>query len=112
MVKQAYIPDRRDIVWIDLNPTRGHEQAKVRPALVLSPRAYNQKTKLALLCPITSEKKGYPFEVAVSAKEVQGVVLADHVRSWAWGERRARFIEKASPKVVQSVIERLQLLLT
>ena len=63
MVDKTYIPRDGDIVWVDLSPTRGREQAKVRPAIVVSPKSYNQKTNLALMCPITSVTKGYPFEV-------------------------------------------------
>lgn len=81
MVAKPYFPDRGDLVWVDLTPTKGREQAKVRPAIVLSPKIYNQKTNLAIMCPITSSSKEYPFEVAVNDKKVSGVILSDHVRS-------------------------------
>lgn len=110
MVAKNYIPDRGDIVWVDLNPTKGREQAKVRPALVISPKAYNRKTSLALMCPITSVQKGYPFEVVVADKKVSGVVLSDHVRSLDWRSRNATFIVKAKPKVIQAVQTKLLLL--
>lgn len=111
MVAGHYIPSARDIVWIDLEPARGHEQAKVRPALVISPKAYNQKTGLALMCPITSVIKEYPFEVELKDKKVNGAILSDHVRSLDWKVRNARFITKVAPKIMQEVREKLELLI-
>ncbi len=108
---KGYIPDRMDIVWIDFNPTRGHEQANLRPALVLSTKAYNQKTHLAVMCPITSRIKGHTFEVAVKEGKVEGVVLADHVRSLDWGDREIRFVQKAPQEVFNKVLDRLHALL-
>src|SRR4030067_1632422 len=88
----AYIPDSGDIVWIMFNPQAGHEQAGHRPALVLSPKAYNGKVGLALLCPITSQVKGYPFEVLIpEGLEIKGAVLSDQVKSLDWKERKAEF---------------------
>lgn len=110
MVKQ-YVPDRRDVVWIDLNPTRGHEQAKVRPAVVISPKAYNRKVGLALICPVTSVAKGYPFEVPVKVKDVKGVVLADQVRSLAWAERSVQYVGKMPDTAFSEVTERLKLII-
>lgn len=110
MVNKPYIPDRGDVVWVDFNPTKGREQAKVRPAIVLSPKSYNQKTNLAIMCPVTSVQKGYPFEVVLSDKEVDGVVLSDHVRSLDWKARSTKFIVKAKPKVIQEVQQKLSLL--
>jgi len=112
MVKNRYLPDRGDVVWIDLNPTRGHEQSNVRPALVLSPKAYNQKTNLMIVCAITSHAKGYPFEVLLKEKKVEGVILADQVRNLDWKMRNTRFIQKASPKLVEEVTEKLNTLLS
>lgn len=111
MVKKLYIPDRGDLVWVDLNPTKGKEQAKVRPAMVISPKSYNQKTGLAIMCPITSAEKGYPFEVMVRDKKVSGVVLSDHVRSLDFGERNVKFIAKAKPGVLIEVQAKLSLLI-
>ncbi len=83
--KGAYIPERGDAVWITLDPQAGHEQAGRRPALVLSPSAYNGRVGLALFCPITSQVKGYPFEVRLPAgSPVSGVVGADQVKSLDW----------------------------
>ena len=109
---ERYIPARGDFVWISFDPQAGREQTKYRPAIVLSPASYNKKTSLALVCPITSRAKGYPFEVALpSASEVAGVILADQVKSLDWRARNARFAERASPRVVGEVFEKLQTLL-
>ncbi|MCB9818745.1 endoribonuclease MazF [Candidatus Nomurabacteria bacterium] len=110
MVNKVYIPDRGDLVWVDFNPTRGKEQAKVRPAIVLSPKAYNQKISLAIMCPITSVQKNYPFEVVVSDKKVSGVILSDHARSLDWKARNTKFIAKAKPSVIAEVQTKLGLL--
>lgn len=108
----AYIPDRGDAIWLNFTPQAGHEQAGHRPALVLSPASYNRKAGLALLCPITSQMKGYPFEVQLTgATEVQGVILADQVKSLDWQERDAEFIEAVPESVVQEVISKVQALL-
>jgi mRNA interferase MazF len=111
MVKKVYIPDRGDLVWVDFNPTRGKEQAKVRPAIVVSPKSYNAKTHLAIMCPITSVTKGYPFEVALKDKKISGVVLSDHVRSLDWKARNTRFIAKAKSGVIAEVQSKLSLLI-
>ncbi len=85
MAAAAYVPERGDLVWLDFDPRAGHEQAGTRPALVISPRAYNRKVGLALLCPVTSQVKGYPFEVRLPAGlPVQGVVLSDQLKSLDW----------------------------
>lgn len=91
MVKPLYIPERGDIVWLDLNPTRGHEQKGIRPTLVLSSRAFNQKIGLGMVCPITSRAKGYPFEVGFTVPEFGGVVLVDQLRTVDWRERTVRY---------------------
>ena len=101
--KRTYIPDRGHLVWIDLNPTRGREQKKVRPAVVLSPRSYNKKTSLALMVPVTSKQKGYPFEVLLEAKNVSGMVLSDQVRTLDWRVRNVRYIEKINNATLESV---------
>lgn len=97
----AYTPSGGDIVWLNFTPQSGHEQKGLRPALVLSPEAYNKKTGLAVCCPVTSQVKGYPFEVRVVGRKIQGAVLADHLENLDWRARKARFIEKATKKVVE-----------
>ncbi|HTY49883.1 MAG TPA: endoribonuclease MazF [Steroidobacteraceae bacterium] len=83
-----YVPEAGDVVWLDFDPQAGHEQRGHRPALVLSPAAYNSRTGLMLCCPMTTQVKGYPFEVTVPGK-TPGVVLADQVKSLDWMVRRA-----------------------
>jgi len=92
---KGYIPERGDIVWLDFDPQLGREQAKRRPAICLSPREYNEKSELALFCPITSKEKGYPFEVKIKGNKVEGVVLSDQIKSLDYIERNAKYIEKA-----------------
>ena len=104
-------PDRGDIVWIDFDPQAGHEQGGRRPALIVSPRSYNRKVGLALLCPITSQRKGYPFETPLpKGLKVTGVVLADQVKSVDWHARRAEFCCKAPTATVLDVIGKAQAL--
>ena len=112
MVETGYVPDRGHVVWLAFSPQAGHEQAGHRPALVLSPQSYNDRTGLALFCPITSRVKGYPFEVALPPEnDVTGVVLSDQIRSLDWRARRARFATTAPPQVVSEVREKLAVLL-
>jgi mRNA interferase MazF len=108
----GYVPERGHVVWISMNPQAGHEQAGRRPALVISPASYNGKVGLALLCPITKQAKGYPFEVMVPANSgVTGVVLADQVKNLDWSARKAEFIT-ALPEVTQKeVMQKLATLL-
>ena len=108
----AYIPDSGDIVWIMFNPQAGHEQAGHRPALVLSPKAYNGKVGLAILCPITSQVKGYPFEVKIpEGLEVAGAVLSDQVKSLDWKARQAKFSCKLPPAIYNEVVQKLSTLI-
>jgi mRNA interferase MazF len=111
--KGSYIPERGDAVWITLDPQAGHEQPGRRLALVLSPSAYNGRVGLALLCPITSQVKGYPFEVAVPAGlPLAGVVLADQMKNLDWRARKATRICVVPEEVMAQVLERLNALLT
>jgi mRNA interferase MazF len=108
----CYVPSRGDAVWISFNPQAGHEQAGRRPALIASPAAYNRKVGLALLWPITSQRKGYPFEVPLPADlGVGGVVLADQLKSLDWRVRRTTFLCRVPPAVVREALERVGVLL-
>ena len=108
----AYIPDSGDIVWIAFNPQAGHEHAGHRPALVLSPKAYNGKVGLAILCPITSQVKGYPFEVLIpDGLEVSGAILSDQVKSLDWKARKAEFSCKLPPTTFNEVVQKLSTLI-
>jgi mRNA interferase MazF len=112
VVARAYVPDAGDLVWLTFDPQAGHQQRGRRPALILSPRAYNLKARLAVACPITSHVKGYPFEVPLPADgKISGVVLADHVKNLDWKARRVVFEEKAPTDVLIDVRGRLRALL-
>ena len=107
-----YIPRRGDIIWLSFTPQAGHEQAGRRPAVVLSPAAYNQKVGLALVCPITSQVKGYPFEVLIpSGMAVTGVVLSDQVKSLDWRARRAKLAGKLPKAELADVFGKVSALL-
>ena len=108
----GYVPDRGDVVWITLNPQAGHEQAGRRPAVVLSPASYNGKVGLAVFCPITSQVKGYPFEVIIPpGLSVTGAVLADQVKSLDWRARRADLIGRLPAVVVDDILVKVRTLL-
>ena len=108
-----YCPNAGDIIWIDFDPTKGHEQRGRRPALVLSSRRYNERgANLCIACPITSRRKGYPFEVPIpQGHAASGVVLADQIRSVSWLERGAEFLTIAPAEVVDDVREKIAALL-
>lgn len=108
MTRRQYVPERGDFVRISFDPQAGHEQRGWRPALVISPRLYNEASSLALLCPVTSKVKGYPFEVAVPVGlPVTGVILADQVRTLDWRARGAQHVTVAPAEVVNEVLARL-----
>jgi mRNA interferase MazF len=112
VVARAYVPDAGDLVWLTFDPQAGHEQRGRRPALIVSPRTYNAKTRRALACPVTSHVKGYPFEVLLpSGSPIHGAVLADHVKNLDWDARRVRFEAKAPADVLTDVRERLRALI-
>lgn len=107
-----YIPQQGDVVWLDFDPQAGHEQAGRRPAVVISPGTYNGRSELALLCPITNQVKGYPFEVVLpEGLRVTGVVLADQVRNLDWQARRAVFMAKMPVEVMDEVLQKIGTLL-
>jgi mRNA interferase MazF len=113
VTRQGSVPDRGDVVWITFTPQAGHEQAGRRPAVVLSPAAYNGKVGLALLCPLTSQIKGYPYEVWVPAGlPVSGAILADQVKSLDWRVRQAEWVCRLPQGVMDQVLDKLATLLT
>ena len=108
----VYVPDRGDLVWIDFDPQVGREQRGRRPAVVLSPRRYNEKSSLALTCPVTSKPKGYPFEVPLpDGLEIEGVVLADQLRSLDYRGRRASFVASLPRQTCNEILGRAKALL-
>ena len=105
----SWIPERGDVVWITMDPTVGHEQSGRRPALVLSPAAYNGRVGLAILCPLTSQVKGYPFEVRVpEGLPVEGVILADQAKSLDWRAREAEVLCTAPRESTSAAPQRLE----
>jgi mRNA interferase MazF len=107
-----YVPGRGDVLWVNFTPQSRHEQGGCRPALTMSPRSYNGRVGSALICPITSQVKGYPFEVGLPPGGlVSGVVLADQIRSVDWRAREARFDSRLAPQVVNEVLMKVQTLL-
>jgi mRNA interferase MazF len=114
MVKMtAYVPKRGDVVWMTMNPQAEHEQAGRRPAVILSPAAYNVKVGLVLAAPVTSRVKGYPFETLVpSGLPVTGAILSDQVKSLDWRVRKAELFCELPTSVVNEVLQKLRSLLT
>ena len=108
-----YIPQRGDIVWITLNPQAGHEQSGHRPAVVLSPGSYNSKTGMALFCPVTSQVKGYPFEVLLpEGLPVEGAIMSDQVKSLDWRVRNAERLCSLPASTISEVMQKLNTLLS
>jgi len=110
MVKN-YVPEAGDIVWMDFDPQLGKEQARRRPALVLTDQAYNRASGLALVCPLTSRRKPYPFALPTVVDDVEGAVLVDHLKSMDWSARKASFHSKAEPALLSKVRAYLAVLL-
>ncbi len=109
---RTYIPSRGDIIWLKFTPQAGHEQAGHRPALVISPRQYNQKVGLGLFCPVTSHVKGYPFEVNIPDNlMIKGVILSDQIKSLDWKIRKAKLICKLPNEVIEEVLAKIKTLI-
>ena len=113
MVKPTlYIPDRGDIIWLNFDPKSGHEQSGRRPALVISPKNYNEKTSLSICCPITSQIKGYPFEVIIPDKlKISGVILSDQIKNLDWKTRKAEYICKLPDLVFKDILNKINVLI-
>ena len=104
----AYVPSRGDLIWLQFNPRAGHEQASQRPAVVISPSSYNRRVGLALCCPVTSQVKGYPFEVLLpSGLGVEGAILSDQIKSLDWRARKARRIGNLPAEVLQETVGKM-----
>jgi mRNA interferase MazF len=107
-----YVPGMGDLIWLNFSPHVGREQAGRRPALVLSPRVYNERASLAIVCPITSQSKGYPFEVQIpAAARIKGVILADQLKSVDWRQRQAQRAGKLSTATLEQVHDTIAALL-
>ena len=108
----GYVPERGDLVWLTFQPQVGHEQSGRRPAVVVSPAAYNGRVGLALLCPVTTHVKEYPFEVRIpDEKSVQGVILVDHLISLDWRAREAEYIDRVAPDTMSEIVAKIQALI-
>lgn len=108
MVKNKYIPEKGDLVWVNFDKELGHEQMGKRPALVLSSKIYNSSANLALVVPITSKSKGYPFEVLIDCEKIKGFILSDQVKSYDWNIREFSYICQTDQSVYDEVIGRLK----
>ena len=106
-----YVPRAGDIVWLDFDPQAGREQAKRRPALVITEKAYNRASGLVIVCPLTSRRKPYPFALPATVDKVEGAVLVDHLKSLDWTVRKAKFHSKALPALLAQVRAYLAVLL-
>jgi mRNA interferase MazF len=112
VVAREYVPDAGDLIWLDFTPQAGREQAGRRPAVVLSPRSYNEKTSLAVVCPVTSHVKGYPFEVSLPAgSRIRGTILSDHLKNLDWRQRQAQKAGKIPRSILEQVRARVAALL-
>lgn len=107
----AYVPDEGDIAWLNFTPQSGHEQAGRRPAVVLSPKTYNQRAGLMICVPITNQVKGYPFEVQLSGSGATGAALADQVKSLDWKTRQAERKGQATPVEMAEIRARIKALI-
>jgi len=107
----AYVPDEADIVWLNFTPQSGHEQAGRRPAVVLSPKAYNRRAGLVVCVPVTNQIKGYPFEVVLSGVGATGAALADQVKSLDWQARQAERKGTATPTEMAEIRSKIKSLL-
>ncbi len=109
---QTYVPKCGDVVWITLNPQAGHEQTGRRSAVVLSPKSYNSKTGLAIFCPVTSQIKGYPFEVLLpEGIPIAGAILSDQVKNLDWRARNAELICTLPDEITSEVLQKINTLL-
>jgi mRNA interferase MazF len=107
----SYVPDAGDIVMMDFDPQAGREQAKRRPALVLTDQRYNRASGLAVVCPLTSKRKPYPFALPTAIDKVEGAVLVDQLKSMDWIGRQAKFHSTAEPALVSKVRQYVAVLL-
>lgn len=113
MSASIYSPSRGDVVWLDLSPHAGREQSERRPALCISLFSYNERVGLGIFCPITSHKKGYPFEVVLpEGLPLAGVILSDHVKSLDWQSRQAEYICTVPQTTIEEVLQKLQTLIS
>jgi mRNA interferase MazF len=102
VTNRPYVPESGDVIWLDFDAEIGHEQSGRRPALVLSPSNYNERMGLLVCCPMTTQVKSFPFEVALEGARTS-IVLADQIKSVDWRQRNARYKGKASEAEIAEV---------
>jgi mRNA interferase MazF len=111
-MSKQYIPNQGDLIYLNFTPQKGREQSGRRPALVLSPKEYNKKTGLAIVCPITNQQKNYPFEINLPHNlPIKGVILSDHVKNLDWVQRKAKFIKAVPKEILHQVTHLVGLLI-
>jgi mRNA interferase MazF len=110
--RPPYCPDAGDIIWLQFSPQAGREQAGRRPALALSPRRYNERSRLCIVCPMTNQAKGYPFEVSAPAAGEFSTILADQVKSHSWQDRQSEFILRVEDDLLMEVRAKIRALLS
>jgi|SRR5437764_13230120 len=106
-----YAPRAGDIIWLDFDPQTGREQSKRRPALVVTEESFNRASGFAVVCPLTSRRKPYPFALPVVVDKIEGSVLVDQIKSLDWSMRKAAFHSKAKPEILSKVRAYLEVLL-
>jgi len=110
--KKKYVPQKGDVVWVNLDPAAGHEQKGRRPALVISAIKYNAASGMCLVCPITSVVKTYPFIIELEEKQkTKGAILCDQIKSIDWRARKVTYVEKINKKILENILERISLLI-
>lgn len=105
MTNTLFLPERGDIIWINLDPRVGHEQSGHRPAIVISPKSFSERTRLAVICPITTKVKGLPFEIVINDGVIDGAILPIHVRSVDLVSRHAEFQQRASQDILNKTVQ-------
>jgi len=111
MVKEFYIPDRGDVVWVNFGLSIGHEQKGKRPAIIISRKLYNKRSGLVVACPVTSREKGYPFEISFDSGKIKGVIQTDQIKTFDWEQRGIRFVFRVKPAVIREIQEKIKLLI-
>ncbi len=111
MVKKSYVPKQGDVIWLDLDPTLGHEQKGRRPAIVVSSQEFNVTTGMVYICPITNTNRDYVFRIPLEDQKITGYVMVDQLRSLDWKARRVELIDRAGSEVMQNVLNCVQAVL-
>jgi mRNA interferase MazF len=103
MVKSTYIPDQGDVIYFNFSPSVGREQKGIRPAIVISRALFNKTSGLAVVCPITSKQKFYPFEISINVDQIHGFALIDQARAIDYNAREFKFIANVPSSLVEEI---------